>query len=107
MRTVVDELRLKTVSVSRVPPKADLSVASGDLERVFRQKFKPYVGNFQIIWVENLEVQFSNYHALPKADYDDIVNVQKLVDMLHRPYSIYVLLAKAESDEMGTPQQIF
>ncbi len=44
MAKIVAELRLKTALDSRVPRNAELSVAAGDLVRVFRETYKRYVG---------------------------------------------------------------
>ncbi len=116
MATVVAELRLKTALASRILQNADLSVAAGDSVRVLRETDKRYVGPFQIIRVHsnqvfflqgNREVQFDIQQVLPAAEYDDIVNGQKLMDTLQSALSVLVLLTKAESDDIGNPLQIF
>ena len=92
MATIVAELRLKTALASRVTQNSDLSIAAGDLGRVFRKTDKRYVGLFPIIQVDgkqvfvlqgNREVQFSIHQVLLAADYDAILYGQNLVDTLH------------------------
>ncbi len=116
MAKTVAESRLKMALASRVPRNAAMSVAAGDLVRVFRETGKHYVGPFPIIRVGgkqvfvlqgDREVQFSTHKLSRHLTMMILLMVRSSWTNYIAPYRSYVLRIKTESYEIRNPLQIF